>query len=641
MKYSVKQCCKILNIVLIASLLFIGSLFGQEATGEYPPNSSANILSLNFKDTDIRDVFRAIAYEYHTNIVVDNMVAQKVSVALFNVTVFNAVRIISEDNGLEFSFDAQRFIIKPYKKKEPLPPPVPPEQEPEISYNKRMLSISLNNVEIQKVVDALTKETGRNFLLTNGTSGRLSGKLNNVEFETGLRNILQNNGFYLLSKDSIFYISRSAYYSSLDSNGVKNKSAYWVFARHNKITIDVNQADLERIIDDIANQINLQLVRLSAITGQVTLKCSEVPLEKAFEYLFKGTEFTYTKDGNAYIIGSKTSKSLDKTKLIRINYLRADKVKETLPQGILQGISVSTSLEHNALLVTGQAEGINNLEDYISALDRPVPQVMIEALVVDYNLDKQLQYGINVGKGDSSYLAKSNKYFPGLDATIGGKRLNEFLNRMGTVKLFGKDIDMAKLGKLPDDFYVNLKALQENGIANVKSKPLLSSLNGHTASLKIGTVQNYVFSEIMPVTNQLSSTYLEKETIQKIEANISFEITPWIGANNELTLEIKPEFQTPEGEFVPDKNLIPAINTRSFFSTIRIKDGETIVLGGLIQESETNTEDKFPILGDIPIIGSFFTSVSKVKSKGELVIYITPKIYYGDDFGNQYYNYSN
>jgi type IV pilus assembly protein PilQ len=290
--------------------------------------------------------------------------------------------------------------------------------------------------------------------------------------------------------------------------------------------------------------------------------------------------------------------------------------------------------------LTGNNDIITNIEDYVREIDQPVAQVVIEALVVDYNLDNTLQYGISMGTGDSATLNKPDRWYPGLDVTASGKKINNILNSLGTLNLFGKDINLAKLGKLPDNFYANIQALESVGIANVKSKPVLSAINGATASLKIGTTQNYILNNIMPVTSAVNSTFIQQENIQKIEANISFEITPWIGANNELTLEIKPDFETPIGQFSPDKNLIPAINKRSLVSTIRLKDGETVVLGGLIQESETNTQNKVPLLSDIPFIGSLFTSVDKKKSKGQLMIYITPKINYGDDFGSLYFNYS-
>jgi type IV pilus assembly protein PilQ len=264
---------------------------------------------------------------------------------------------------------------------------------------------------------------------------------------------------------------------------------------------------------------------------------------------------------------------------------------------------------------------------------------MIEALVVDYNLDEMFEFGITASVGDSTMANHVDKWYPGVDVTASGPRINSLLKDIGSISLFGQQFNFGNLGNLPNDFYVNIRALEQDGLANVKSRPLLSTLNGHTAYLKIGTIQNYVFTDIMPIQNQLSSTYIEQERIQKIEAVISFEITPWVGPNEQLTLEIKPDFQTPVGEFSPDKNLIPSINTRTLESTVKLKDGETIVLGGLIQDIESKQISKFPFLGDIPLLGELFTNRKTKKTKSEMMIYITPRIFYEDEFGYAYYEY--
>jgi len=623
-------------------LVFSNYLYCQQIGIDLPPQSNEIIPAINFKDTDIRDVLRSIAYDYKTNIVVENDITSKVSVALFNVSVFNAVKVISEDNGFEFSYDSLRFYVKTKKSPPPPPPPpAPPENHASISYSRGKLSINSYEVDISDFVDSLRSATGINFLISAGTSGRVTGRLTNIDFRSGLSDLLMNNGFYLTEKDSIYYISRSHYYSSLDNTTNKVRGTYWVSAQNNKITMDVTDASVGHIIDDIANQLNLQVVKLKVTDSNVTVKCSDVSVETAFDYLFAGTDYSYRKDGDAYIIGDKKSQSVQNTKLIKLLYLRADKFKETIPQEYSKNTTIGVSIEHNALIVTGSSEDIDKIKNYVSAVDKPVPQVMIEALVVDYNLTNSLQLGFTAGSTDSASAVNApNSYYPGINVTASGAGINKFLSNIGKINIFGKDIDVGKLGKLPNDFFVNLKAMEDEGIANVESRPILSTLNGYTASLKIGTVQNYVFNDVVPIQSAVSTTYIQKEEIQKIEANISFEITPWVGPNNELTLEIKPNFQTPVGQFSPDKNLIPAINTRSMTSTVRIKDGETIILGGLIQDSENNTEDKLPIIGDIPILGSLFTNTNKSKTKGELMIYITPHISYGDDLGNLYYNYS-
>ena len=636
MRYCVKRCYNILFFFLF--VLICNTAFGQLPvdTLQMPIHSMALIKSLNFKDTDIRDVLRSIAYEYDVNIVIDNQVNQKISVALFNVRVFEALKIIADDYNLEFRYDQNRFFYKKPVEKEK---PVPSESEPDITEQNGLLTIKLANVEINRFINALAKITGGNFLLASGTNGRINGNLTNVILPVALKNLLFNNGYFYQLKDSIYYISRSAYFSTTDKNQKDQPmQPYWVSALGGKITIDVNQASLEKVLYDIALQMGLQVVKLASPNVSVTLKCNDVSFEKALYYLFRGTDFTYKDDNGILVIGNKASKLLDNTKLIKLNYLRSDKIKDKIPANISQGLVLQIIPEHNAVVANGSNEAILGLIDYIQVIDRPVAQVLIEALVIDYNLDNMLQYGIKAGIGDSAAASRTDTWFPGLDVTAGGKKINNLLEGIGNIKMFNTDINVGRLAKLPDNFYANLKFMEDRGLANVKSKPILSTLNGYTASLKIGTVQNYVFTDLMPVTGTVGSQtqFIQKENIQKIEANISFEITPWVGPNSELTLEIKPDFQTPVGTFSPDKRYIPAINTRSMSSTVRLKDGETIVLGGLIQESETDSKSGMPIISKIPYLGELFSNTVKKKTKGELIIYLTPRIDYGDDFGTQY-----
>ncbi len=632
MKKSIEKPCFNKLIIILFITFFFSAVYGQ--IENYPPNSLSLIPTLNLKDTDLRDVMRSIAFEYETNIIVENDIDKKITISLFNISVYDAVEIIALDNDLEFCYDEKRFYIN--KKKEIIPPP-PAKDDPVVEYAQGKITLKLDELEINQLIDLLRKKTGFNFLLTKGTSGYISGALNNIELVTGLKNILQNNGYYISLQDSIFYISRSSYYSSLESSNDISNRPYWVSIQNGKVTIDVIDAELGRIINDLSNQLGLQIIKLAEPSATVNVKCKEVTISSAFEYLFKGTEYTYRHEDGIYIIGEKNAKSLEDTRLVRLNYLRADETKQNLPASISQGVNVGVSLEHNGIILTGASGNLDQVEDYLKEIDQPIPQVLIEALVVDYNLDDIYNFGIYAGIGDSTDLNRKDVWYPHLDVTASGKKINKIFNDIGTVSLFGTQFDVAKLGQLPDNFYVNVRAMEQKGLANIKSKPMLSTLNGHTASLKIGTVQNYVFKEVVPIVNAVNSTFIEKERIEKIEAIISFEITPWIGTNGELTLEIKPNFETPVGQFSPDKQQIPAINTRSFLSTIRLKDGETIVLGGVVQESEIRTEDKFPILGDIPFIGDYlFTNIDKRKSKGELMIYITPRIYYGDDYTSLY-----
>jgi type IV pilus assembly protein PilQ len=121
----------------------------------------------------------------------------------------------------------------------------------------------------------------------------------------------------------------------------------------------------------------------------------------------------------------------------------------------------------------------------------------------------------------------------------------------------------------------------------------------------------------------------ESERFEQVEANVKLSIVPWVSASGDVTVEITPEFKTPVGTL--SSNVPPTINTRVLDSTVRLKDGETIILGGLISENETSKVSKIPFLGDLPFIGKLFRTSSKSKVKTELMIYITPHVFYGDE----------
>lgn len=188
------------------------------------------------------------------------------------------------------------------------------------------------------------------------------------------------------------------------------------------------------------------------------------------------------------------------------------------------------------------------------------------------------------------------------------------------------------LGRLPTDFFFRIQALSQEGVVNVRSRPQISTLNGHEASIEIGTTQYFILRSTTPLQSPNQIVTQESERFETIEANVSLQITPWVSSSGEVTTEIHPEFNTPVGNF--NSEVPPTINSRILDSTVRLKDGETIILGGLIQDSETVNYNKIPILGDIPLLGQLFRNRSHDTSKSELIIFITPHGFYGDGNDN-------
>jgi type IV pilus assembly protein PilQ len=264
------------------------------------------------------------------------------------------------------------------------------------------------------------------------------------------------------------------------------------------------------------------------------------------------------------------------------------------------------------------------LEAFLKEVDVPVAQVLFEVLVVDYNTTDRAELGITANDfgGDSGRPGQT--YFPFIDINQTGAESN------ATLRSLERRLGFGNLGTLSDNFFIRLRALVSEGKANIRSQPQIASLNGNPASIKVGTTQYFLLkSETIYNNNNSNPTTQTSERFEKIEADLSLEVIPFVSPNRDLIVEVKPQFNTPVGSFDPDTP--PTINRRELRSLVRLRDGETIVLGGLVETSETASIEKVPILGSIPILGLLFQNRTKTARQSDLIIYITPHVYYGSE----------
>lgn len=594
-----------------------------------PPAALNKVGNLNFRDLDIRDLLRGIGREYNLNLIVDNNINKRATIRLADIPIIEAVIYICQEHGLRLEQTGQVFRIKNYN-----PPVVEPQPViPDISINQdSLLTFDLKGEGLDIVMRTLSQKTGENIVIRNGVSGTVNGFLQDVPFEIGLQTILSNNGFTMREKDGIYIIDRAGMRSNQQEGG--NRQAFWVNVDGGKISMDVVNASITDLIREIGFQMEVNMITYQLPSGTITAKINDLTLEDTFAYLFRGTNFTYRKEQDIYIIGDKNISGIATTELLRLKHIRADVVIEMIPQNILQGASVQVVKEQNGLMVIGTNDIIFELKSFINEIDYPTPQIMIEAIVIDVNTSDFFELGVTLGKGapqDSSILnpfaifgsrGGDGRQSGGLILQGDGETANNWFGAGGN--LFG----IKNLGRLPKDFFFRIQALSQEGVVNMRSRPQISTLNGHTASIEIGTTQYFILRSTTPLQSPNQIVTQETERFETIEANVSLEITPWVSSSGEVTAEIHPEFNTPVGSF--NSEVPPTINSRVLDSTVRLKDGETIILGGLIQDVESVKLNKIPILGDIPIIGKLFSNRQTDKSKSELIIFITPYVFYGD-----------
>jgi type IV pilus assembly protein PilQ len=596
------------------------------------PKGAKDITTLSFKDTDIRDIFRGLSAQHGLNIFFDNSVNRKTTISLMNVQVYNAMKFLCEQNNLLLNFEGGIFKIVP-----PPPPMVvqPPPKIPFVSYEAFLLSVQLKDDDLEKVILEIQKKTGHNILIISGTSGTITGTLNKIEFDNGFTQLMNNNGFAVQKKNGIYVVSRLDYYVGTQGVSQPQKSGpYWVSVKDSLVTIDVTNAPVDRVLTDILRQLNTDVVFYNSLTGNITVRATNVSLDKALDMILRNTTYTYRISEGLYFVGEKTNKALTVTKLIKLKHLRADKVLDMVPQSISSQAIVKPIKEHNGLVVIASNDVVFQMLEFLDQIDKPIAMVLIEALVVDYDRSRGVDYGVQagwLGNTDTIGIQRSGSIIPGIDVQANGSWLTREINKAGTVKLFGTDINLTSV-KLPSDFYLRVKALETKGLANIKSRPLLATLNGQQATLSVGTTQYYLLKTTTPYRDQNQTLLQESQTFQTIEADIKLEITPYVGGDSLITVEIKPDFRTPVGQF--SSNVPPTINRRALSSTVVIKEGETIILGGLVEEIESEERSQVPILGSIPLLGSLFSSTNKRQHKTELIIYVTPHVSYGEQFQN-------
>jgi general secretion pathway protein D len=259
----------------------------------------------------------------------------------------------------------------------------------------------------------------------------------------------------------------------------------------------------------------------------------------------------------------------------------------------------------NSLLVTTATRYEKEVRNIIMELDRPVPQVLIKVLVAEVTHDNSADWGT-----DFSVLNRR--------ANGNGQTVGQTLGNGAAAAANGGLI----VSVVENNVNVTLHALATEGRLDVLSRPYILASDNQLASITVG-------QEVPFITNtQITDTGQQINTIQYQDIGIILNVTPHINPEGLVILDVAPEISQISGTTVPIGNGInaPVIAKRSAQSRVGIKNGDTIVIGGLMQDNKTDTITKIPILGDIPFIGELFRRTQTDKTKTELLIFLTPHV---------------
>ena len=394
------------------------------------------------------------------------------------------------------------------------------------------------------------------------------------------------------------------------------------------ITLDFQGADLRAVLRTFADISGLNIVIDPSIQGTVDVALRDVPWDQALDIILRANKLGYSVDGTIVRIvpmNVLAQESDDRKKLADANALAGElriitrplsyaKALDLLPIITKSSLSprgdVQIDTRTNTLIIRDLADRLQAASELIVALDRPQPQVEIEARIITLNRNfaKQLglQWNFN-GRVDPSVGTSTGLAFPNTGVLTGGT------GAVNPAAPTGLSLALGSInGALNLD--VALRALETSGKVRIVSSPRVSTQNNIEAEITQGSQ--------IPVQTVSNNTV----TVTFIPAALILRVTPQITASNTVIMRIVVDKSSPNYSQVTPAQPTPSIDKQAASTTVLVPDGDTTVIGGIYNSLESTSEDRTPSLHRIPLLGWLFKNNTDRETQDELLIFITPKI---------------
>lgn len=419
------------------------------------------------------------------------------------------------------------------------------------------------------------------------------------------------------------------------------------------ISINFQDIPVRNVLQLIADYNQFNLVVSDSVEGNLTLRLDGVPWQQVLDIILQVKGLDKRVDGNVILVAPtdeldlREKQQLEKQKLteemgelsseiIKVNFAKASDVAEMINgEGNISMLSERGSMtideRTNSLLIRELPENIEVIREIIESLDIPVKQVQIEARIVTINEGNMDELGIRwgftsingsntVGGSIENNLATIGLYNGegGDDGGDGdGVGIDDFLNVNLAATSPNATSIAFQVAKLGSDTLLDLElsALQQESKAEIISSPRLITTNKKPAYIEQGTEIPYLESSSSGAT-----------TVTFKKAVLSLKVTPQITPDNRLVLDLSVTQDRPGQVVKTGTGEAVAIDTQRIGTQVLVNNGETVVLGGIFQHSITNSVDKVPLLGDLPLLGALFRRSYENVGKSELLIFVTPKV---------------
>ncbi|CAM3806806.1 DNA uptake porin HofQ [Rahnella victoriana] len=390
-----------------------------------------------------------------------------------------------------------------------------------------------------------------------------------------------------------------------------------------QVSLEFQSSPVGLVLQALADSRQLNLVTAPGVEGQISVKLKDVPWQQALDIILRMNRLTSQLQGNVLLISPEVDQQAVQQQIkeaaeqqalqrpvvsltVPLNYADAKETAMSLNAqkgSLLSAKGIATAdVRTNTLLLRDTQEALDIVAPWIKEMDLPLQQVQLAAHIVTMNSESLRELGVRWG-------------FTGEEAITKAVRMNNFSMGMPVENpIFTAGFNLAHIsGRILD---LELTALEQEDKVDIIASPRLMTAHMQTASIKQGTEIPY----------QVSSGASGSTSIEFKEAVLGMEVMPKIQRDGRIQLALQISQNMPGRSIKQAEGEALAIDKQEIKTQVTVKDGETLVLGGIFQRKNQKTDTKVPVLGDIPVVGSLFKHQYNNEQRRELVIFITPTL---------------
>ncbi len=621
-------------------------------------------LTVDARDVPVPAVARAIAEKTGVSVIPDQNVSQNISVFFQDLPLADGLAALCDANNLQLSNEGPVWRISNRS------------GSFRIKVKDGLLTVDADNTEAVTVFNEISRQSGVNIMVARDLRGQITAHFQNVPLAQGLTAISDAQGWIVEKQPKYYYIR---------PNSNQNQNIKLIYdPESGSVDLDVQSAPITAILYEMARRADVNMVVLSQVNWTINnIRLRNANFDQTIEFLLKGTIFSYIKtDDGTYLIGDglivrpenadfaivkvypirylKADQLLntlppifprqnfvqiqeknalvvtapqrihdqfvnylqqidietieDRTDLIKVKYMKAEDVLKLIPQSIPKN-DIMVVKEQNALAVTGPQNLLKQVRQYIEKIDQVNPMIVFDVMVLLVSNTDGFSWstsaGAITGVGNGNELSISPA-----DGTLTLVKPYISTNEDGSTD-----------SNTSDKVLGLITSLVQKGKAKILANPTITTLNGYQASFNVTTKWSYNVTT-QSISNTDGKTVTTEESVKTYDSGLYITILPWVSADNQITMEIKPKIS--EFGDSPANSTLPSTSERSTETTVRVADKQTTIISGLRTSRKQQSVSKIPLLGDIPLLGHLFKSVDNSETQDEFVIIITPYLVYDE-----------